>query len=77
VDDEEKTAISKANMVSMVMQRICTCFLTFIKLQSNGKAEEALEVLTQFTNKYSNESDTLMGWRQARARILRQTSRKR
>lgn len=49
----------------------------FLQFQSAGDSEKALQILANFTTKYPNESDFLMDWRQTRARILRQTSRKR
>ncbi|GAA5803657.1 hypothetical protein HPULCUR_009140 [Helicostylum pulchrum] len=46
-------------------------------LQSMGDSNRALEVLENFQKKYPTESDFLMDWKQAQARIKRQSNKKR
>ncbi|KAG2234097.1 hypothetical protein INT48_000274 [Thamnidium elegans] len=46
-------------------------------LQSMGNSNRALEVLESFQKKYPTESDFLMDWKQAQARIKRQSNKKR
>lgn len=42
-----------------------------------GDSDRALEVLDNFRKKYPTESDFLMDWKQAQARIKRQSNKKR
>ncbi|CAO3609398.1 unnamed protein product [Mucor hiemalis] len=46
-------------------------------LEELGDSKNALKLISKFTANYPNESDLLLGWRQVRARILRQTNKKR
>ncbi|CEP19035.1 hypothetical protein [Parasitella parasitica] len=46
-------------------------------LQTSGDSDQAINVIDLFTERYRSESDFLMGWRQTKARIIRQMERKR